>query len=143
MHRSEQRGFTLVEVMVALVIIGVAMVTLLATQVGSIRSYADAKVITVCSLLADKKMAELESGEYPEPGEQEGVFEDNEHYSWSLYVNETDLEQLREVTLEVSLAPREGFEEDGGLAAVTIQTYIADPGEEEDEEEEGDEEVSG
>ncbi|MCX6338405.1 MAG: type II secretion system minor pseudopilin GspI [Candidatus Aureabacteria bacterium] len=129
------RGFTLVEVMVALVIISIGMVTLLSTHVISTRTYAEAKATTVCSLLAQQKLAELQAGELPPPGETSGGFEDNEHYQWTLSVRETELEALREVTLEVSLRPPEEIEETEGMPKVTVTTSLADLGKPEEEEE--------
>jgi len=104
-------GFTLIEVMVAMVIIAIAMVTLLSTHAISTKNYADAKTMLVCTLLAQQKLAELQMGEFPEAGEQSGGFEDNENYQWKLTVRETDLEELREVTVDVFPAPQEGSEE--------------------------------
>jgi len=131
------RGFTLVEVMVAMVIISIAMVTLLATQVASTRSYAEAKATTVSTLLAQQKIAEILSGEFPEPGEDEGVFGDNEHYGYLVTVRETSSEQLREVTVQVGLIPPDGGGDAPAIGGVTVTTYVVDPGKEEEESEGG------
>lgn len=128
-------GFTLMEVMVALVIISIGMVTLLSTHVISARTYAEAKAMTVCSLLAQQKLAELQTGELPPAGETRGGFEDNEHYQWTLSVKETELEALREVTLEVSLTPPGELGGTQGVPGVTVMTSLADLGKPEEEEE--------
>ncbi|MCX6354488.1 MAG: type II secretion system minor pseudopilin GspI [Candidatus Aureabacteria bacterium] len=133
------RGFTLVEVMVALVIISVSMVTLLATHVQSTRSYAEAKAMAVSSMLAQQKLTEIQTGEFPEEGEQSGTFESNGNYQWVVSIKETDLEELREVTVAVSLSPPEGMETESGLGAVTVVTYIAELSTKEEEEEGGEE----
>ena len=135
MTKFSREGFTLIEVMVALVIISVAMVTLLSTHAISARNYAEAKAIAVCSMLAQQKLAELQAGELPAAGETSGGFDDNEHYRWALSVKETALEPLREVTLEVFLAPAEGLEETEGFVKVTVTTSLADLGNPEEEEE--------
>jgi hypothetical protein len=124
--------------MVALVIIGISIVIVLATQSRSTKIYADSKIMTVSSMLAQKKISELQTGEFPEPGEQSGVFEENERYGWHLLVNETDVEDLREIILEVSRAAENEFEEgeEPGFPTVTIVTYIAYPGEPEEAEDE-------
>jgi general secretion pathway protein I len=135
--RCANCGFTLVEVMVALVIISIGMVTLLSTHVFSTRTYAEAKAMTVCSLLAQEKLAELQAGELPPEGQTRGGFEDNKNYQWTLSVKATELEALREVTLEVSLSPPKEFEETKGMPGVTMTTSLADlgkPGEEEESE---------
>ena len=133
---KKNRGFTLVEVMVALVIISVSIVTLLATHVESTRSYAEAKASTICGLLAQQKLAELQIGGFPEPGETSGVFENYDSYRWKLSIEETDMEELREITLEVSLTPPEGSDEPPALGGVTVVTYLVKLEAEEEEEEE-------
>lgn len=131
------RGFTLVEVMVAMVIISVAMVALLVTHAASTRSYAVAKATTVSTLLAQQKVAEILSGEFPEPGEDEGTFSDNEHYAYLVTVRETSSEQLREVTIQVALVPPDGGGDAPAIGGVSVTTCVVDPGEEEEEETEG------
>jgi general secretion pathway protein I len=134
-RRCTHRGFTLVEVMVALVIISIAMVTLLSTHAISARTYAEAKALAACSMLAQQKLAELEAGELPPAGETSGGFEDNENYQWTLSIRETELEALREVTLEVSLIPAKGLEKTEGVPHVIVTTSLADLGKPEEGEE--------
>jgi general secretion pathway protein I len=138
---SHRFGFTLIEVMVALVIISVAMVTLLSTHAISTRSYAKAKATAVCSLLAQRKLAELQSGELPPAGETRGGFEDNKNYQWVLSVQETALDSLREVTLEVSLASAGDIEDEDAadvtrVTVITSLAYLGNPEEGEEGEEE-------
>lgn len=129
---APRHGFTLIEVMVAMVLISVSMVALLVTQAASTRSYAVAKATTVSTLLAQQKVAELLSGDFPEPGEDSGTFGDNEKYGYLVTVRETASEQLREVTVQVALIPPEGGDAPA-IGGVTVTTYVADPGEEEEE----------
>lgn len=137
LEQASLRGFTLVEVMVALVIISIAMVTLLATHTASTRSYADAKAMIVCSMLAGQKLAELQAGDYPEAGDTSGACEGNEQYQWRVSVRETDLEELREVVVEVGRAPQEdaGVDEESALRGVQVETCIAELATEGEEEE--------
>lgn len=130
------RGFTLVEVMVAMVILSVAMVALLVTHAASTRSYAVAKATTVSTLLAQQKVAEILTGEFPEPGEEEGTFADNDRYGYLVTVRETPIEELREVTVQVALIPPEGGGEATAIGGVTVTTGVADPGREDEETEE-------
>ena len=53
-----------------------------------------------------------------------------------LAIKETGVDDLREVILDVSLAPQDELEDEPGLPGVTVVTYLANPGEEEEEEEE-------
>lgn len=137
-----ESGFTLVEVMVAMVIIAIAMGALLATQSASTRTYAEAKATTVSTLLARQKLAEILTGEFPAPGEEEGTFGDLEGYGYLVTVRETPLEELREVTVQVALIPSGDNGDGPAIGGITLTTYVADPGEEE-EEEEGDEGAAG
>ncbi len=132
--RGGRGGFTLAEVMVAMVIISVAMVALLVTHAASTRSYAAAKATTVSALLARQKVAEILTGEFPEPGEEEGTFPENERYGYLVSIRETPIEELREVTVQVALIPPGWGGEAPAIGAVAVTTSVADPGREEEEE---------
>ncbi|MDD5557850.1 MAG: prepilin-type N-terminal cleavage/methylation domain-containing protein [bacterium] len=127
-------GFTLVEVMVALVIVSVGLVTLLCTQARSTMGYAEARAMTVSDLLARRKLAELQAGPLPAPGETAGLCEENEQYAWALSVRKTALDYLREVVLEVGLAPAEGAEDAPRLGGVRVATLLVECATEEEEE---------
>lgn len=60
MKRSA-RGFTLLEVMVALAILAVSLVAILGINGGTVRSHAYAKRLTVATMLARSKMIDLET----------------------------------------------------------------------------------
>ncbi len=53
-------GFTLLEVMVAVTILGVALVAIFASEVGAVRTGARARRLTTATLLARCKMGEIE-----------------------------------------------------------------------------------
>lgn len=61
MRRLAQRGFTLLEVMVGLAILAVGLVAIIGINGGTLRSHAYAKRLTVATLLARSKMADIES----------------------------------------------------------------------------------
>ena len=54
------QGFTLLEVMVAVTILGVALVAIFSSEVGAVRNGARARRLTTATLLARCKMGELE-----------------------------------------------------------------------------------
>lgn len=58
-HRS-RRGFTLLEVMVAVTILAIALTAIFASEAGAIRAAARARWMTTGTLLARCKMAEIE-----------------------------------------------------------------------------------
>lgn len=54
------RGFTLLEVMVAVTILGIALVAIFTSEVGAVRNGARARRLTIATLLARCKMGEIE-----------------------------------------------------------------------------------
>ena len=65
--RQNQRAFTLLEVVVALAILGVSLVAVLDINAGAVYSHVYAKKLTVATLLARSKMTDLEQKLYDEP----------------------------------------------------------------------------
>lgn len=64
--KRRARGFTLLEVMVALAILAVSLVAILGINGGTVRSHAYAKRLTVATMLARSKMVDLETHFYHE-----------------------------------------------------------------------------
>jgi general secretion pathway protein I len=83
-----RKGFTLLEVMVAMAILAIAMTTLFSAQSQSLSLATEAKFNTNASLLAGLKLAELASGRL-EPADAEGDFgEDLPGYTWKMEVRD-------------------------------------------------------
>lgn len=57
----QPRGFSLLEVMVGLAILAVGLVSIIGINAGTLRSHAYAKHLTVATMLARSKMADIES----------------------------------------------------------------------------------
>ena len=103
---ADQQAFTLLEIMVALAIVGVAMVALLSLGNRSIGVHDRLQHLTQATLLAQQKMAESElearrggvaqltnsTGEFTEP------FTD---YHWRIAINSTPLPAVQMVTVTV------------------------------------------
>jgi general secretion pathway protein I len=105
--RSGAEGFTLLEVLVAVAVLGLAMVSLLGLHVRSLALIERDQHITEATLLARGLMTEVEVGPFPEIGLTNGDFE--EHYPerypdlrWEQEVLPTPLADLREVRVRVS-----------------------------------------
>jgi general secretion pathway protein I len=100
---GSDRGFTLLEVMVALVIIATSFVVLLHSRNQSVLMADDARHITEATLLAAQKMTEIELGGFPDVGEDEGEFGDEfPGYRWKGQVSEVPTyDFIREVRLSV------------------------------------------
>lgn len=99
MSRAGARGFTLLEVMVALAILAVGLMGVSDLVGGAMRNHARAKQLDVATLLARGKMADLED-HYDEEGfrdfdeTDEGKFEEEGHpeISWKVLVKKPDVE---------------------------------------------------
>ncbi len=99
MRARRTRGFTLLEVMVALGILAGALLTISDVVGGALRNQARAQKLEIATLLARGKMAALED-ELPEKGlrdfdqSDEGTFEDEGHpeVRWKLDVRVPKLE---------------------------------------------------
>lgn len=59
-HAKRPSGFTLLEVMVAVTILGIALVAIFTSEVGAVRNGARARRLTIATLLARCKMGEIE-----------------------------------------------------------------------------------
>jgi len=102
-------GFTLLEVMVALLIIATSFIVLLHSRNQSVIAADYARHMTIATLLATEKMGEMEQMELSATGEDSGIFgEDYPEFVWRTVISDTAYEQVREVRVEVSWGEGEG-----------------------------------
>jgi general secretion pathway protein I len=87
-------GFTLLEVLVAVAIVAIALVTFMGLHLRSLDATIRAQDLTTAVLLAQAKMATM--GEFPDPGEEQGKFEGPElaRFQWSTAVTEHTLDAV-------------------------------------------------
>jgi general secretion pathway protein I len=103
--KSQHSGFTLLEIMIALAIVSIAMISLLALANRSIGVHDRLQRITSATLLAQQKMAETELNARKgttEGADVQGVF--NTPYSayrWQIAYADTPLPSVRMVTVTV------------------------------------------
>ena len=92
--QADAAGFTLLEVLVAVAIVAVALLTFMGLHLRSLDATIRAQDLTTAVLLAQAKMASM--GELPETGEEQGKFEgpDLERFQWSTAVTEHTLDAL-------------------------------------------------
>jgi len=103
--KSQRSGFTLLEIMIALAIVSIAMVSLLALANRSIGVHDRLQRITAATLLAQQKMAETEvtarNGTL-EKAESQGVFSGPyTAYRWQIDYADTPLPSVQMVTVTV------------------------------------------
>ena len=82
---SRQRGYTLIEVLVAFSVLALALTFLLGTLSGSTRQVRWSSDAGRAALHARSLLADVGVGEALEPGREEGVLEDG-RYRWQLEV---------------------------------------------------------
>jgi general secretion pathway protein I len=104
------RGFTLLEVMVAMAFIAITLMAVLDAQSGSLSRACEAKFSTTASLLAQKKIAELEIAKTEDLTSDSGEFGDDfPGYYWKLTTempsfdsNENLSGHLKQIDLTIS-----------------------------------------
>ena len=106
LKRKPSSGFTLLEIMVALAVIAIALVSLLALGNRSLDIHGRLQKITVATLLAQQKMTETEhqasrSGIAVITANQGEFEKPNDIYSWQRTVAETPLPAVKMVTVTV------------------------------------------
>ena len=102
---GHERGFTLLEVMIALAIIGIALVTLIGLETRTIQLAERQQRVTQATLLAQEKMTEIETGSQTLSvlGEREASFASPfELYRWSIATEPTPLPSIEMVTVTVA-----------------------------------------
>ncbi|MGE3536293.1 MAG: prepilin-type N-terminal cleavage/methylation domain-containing protein [Candidatus Tectimicrobiota bacterium] len=90
--RPGSAGFTLLEVLVAVAIVAVALVTFMGLHLRSLDATIRAQDLTMGVLLAQGRLASLP--EFPDPGEEQGTFEgpELERFQWATAVTEQILD---------------------------------------------------
>jgi len=90
-------GFTLLEVMIAMAIIAIALVAVLGSQSQSLTLASEAKFNTTAALLAQSKMAEIETESMENLSSDSGDFgEDFPNYHWECTVGDLSLAGVEE-----------------------------------------------
>lgn len=100
--KAGRPGFTLLEVMAAVAILALVLVTLLGLRNRSMQSAMLADHMTVATMLADRLMLETVSSR-PAPGEDEGGFEEEvfRAYAWRKVIAPASLPGIIEVRVAV------------------------------------------
>jgi len=87
-------GFTLLEVLVAVAIVAIALVTFMGLHLHSLDDTIRAQDLTTAVLLAQGKLATM--GEFPDTGEAQGKFAgpELERFQWATAITERILDAL-------------------------------------------------
>ena len=94
-NNYSNKGFTLLEVMIAVALIAVALVTLLGSQSQSVSYANSAKFETMAALLAQSKMSEILIQDADSLSNDSGDFGDEYlGYAWEATVSDVSIEGL-------------------------------------------------
>ena len=100
MKRSGKKGFTLLEIMVAISILSISFITLMNFSGNTLRVSLRAENLTIATMLARQKMTDVEielhkkmqRNEFPDEKTENGRFDEPyEDFSWSMEVRKVDL----------------------------------------------------
>jgi general secretion pathway protein I len=115
------RGFTLIEVVVALAIVAVGMLAVFKTIGDTVRNVDDLRDRSFAEWIADNRITEMRiSGEMPSVEETAGELDfAGRHWHWVTKVSQTQVQGLRRIDVAVR---REGDPE--GTAVVSLSGFI-------------------
>lgn len=130
--RHDQRGFTLLEVMIAVAVLALALPILLGLRNRDMQMIERSRMLTTATLLAQEKVFETALQDYPPIGEQRGEFttpppgyafnpsgtDRAPGFRWTRIVGPTAFEYIRDVRIRVSW--QSGMVED----FVEVTTYV-------------------
>jgi len=98
---KNQRGFTLIEMMIALTILALVVAAVAQAMAQSLTLAHRIKKETTLSLLAQSKMAEIESAEEVPVSDRGNFTGEFSHYAWQVTVTESGLSPLHKVEVTV------------------------------------------
>ncbi|HME44609.1 MAG TPA: hypothetical protein VKF36_16085 [Syntrophorhabdales bacterium] len=96
-------GTTLLEVMIAVAIAAIALVSLITLVVASLDMEEYARKMTSATLIAEGKLKEIERVGYPELSQVEALVDENDPtgFYYRTVVTESPIEDVREVEVQV------------------------------------------
>lgn len=104
---GRRAGFSFLELILALAVLGAAFTVLLSAHGAALRTEAQARRLFTATLLGRQVLSETESRGFPDLGGDEGDFgEDFPGYAWERRVETTEFDRVRLVRIVVSWPER-------------------------------------
>src|SRR5262245_53633162 len=124
MKRRPERGFTLIEVVVALAIVAIGMLAVFKTIGDSVNNVSELRDRSFAGWIADNRITEMRlSGQMPSVEETAGEVEfAGRQWHWVTTVSQTQVQGLRRIDVSVR---RDGDPEDSSL--VTLAGFVGQP----------------
>lgn len=103
MTQKKEKGFTLMEVMVAMAILAIALVSIFQLQSQSISMATESRFMTTAALLAQSKMVEVEARPSLFNQSEDGDFgPDYPQYKWHLVIGDAQLKLFKKIEVTVT-----------------------------------------
>jgi len=98
-----QKGFTLMEVMIAVTILAIVLLAVFQSQSQSLSMTSRSRFLTTASLLAQSRMAEAELTGIDQLITTSGDFgDDYPDYAWRIEVTDTQMDYMKKITVRVT-----------------------------------------
>ena len=95
---TSQHGFTLIEIMAAISIIAIVLVSVYKLHAQSVAMTSEVRFYATAPMLAQKKMAEIESKSIKDVSDESGDFGDQfPNYSFNIVINDVESKELGNV----------------------------------------------
>jgi general secretion pathway protein I len=119
--QSSKNGFTLLEVMAALAIVSVALVTLLGSHIASLDLALMHKEQSLGSMFAGRMISESMTTPYEDLESGTGDFSpDNPEIEWEIEVEDADIDNLKKVIITIKM-PSGDFKLDTLIARTSTE----------------------
>jgi len=118
--RGQNRGFTLLEVVISMGLITIALLAVFRLQAQNLDLQSEAQFITLANHLAQDRMSQIQAGDELTEGSSSGDFGDDfPYFSYREEISEMpDLENLFKVKVSVFLDKKDATKD------LSIETYL-------------------
>lgn len=120
---GRQPGFTLLEIIIALLVIGLSLTTIISVQNKNVQASAEAKELALGTMLAQRIIDETEAAGNLQLGHRRGNFAGQySAFFWEKEVQPGPLESLRNLRVTV------GWSQGRTTKVLTLSRYVFMPG---------------